>query len=783
MQTLTKENLQEYAGRNGQFYSQFLARYQASPFFLSWNWAAFFFLPLWLAYRKLWQPLGITLLLQFLIILAAMQLSIDYMYSYKSQLFSPIVLLLILTPVSFIAFGIMLLANSLYLRKAERVVQKQKSSTSNAVDNNLKTIGISRIAVFGAIVLSILLNLLAWLLAGNYPAQFSQDTTAYIAPESEKDSKSAQLTEMTVLKEQLTSYTYQEDTVQELEKILAPYEDISSLSTADEIKEIVESLLLNDKFSTLTLFTDKKLSLKKFAEHHEYKIIRYAFEQKNWLLLKFLSEKGDYSLQEIDLMRNPSSSNESRALQYAIKDGDIDSFRWMIKEETPVIAKFYKGKSPLMLAVMAKNIDMIKLLLEKGADPNYKNHNGNSAISLALEIKNNEIISLFSAKISQKSFSIKALNRAISSKKVDIAKRMIDSGININQASKEGKYPLEAAIDYNQGSNSQKVLVKYLIDKGANTNQLFDNNKYPPLYRMIYSTKGTELITYAIKHGAKLDYQDEFGTNLLGIAFNGGNRLDKVKFFVEQDLPLHKAMNDKGEIPLHRAITYNQPELISLIINKMIEHKQQRYLNSQDNDGQTPLHLSVQKNNEKLVHRLLTLGVDTTLVNNEQLGALQAISYANSKTILALLETAKSKSQQISIDTAYCQIYVAQEGDKTKQPHCARSAEYFLQKNIINQTIYHYLLAGNFDKIIRLADDKKALENCRCGYSYIDIAHAHLLKGNKEKTREYYKIASDYSAPYHNISELREERVKTLERLYPGFTQTINAVCKKLECQ
>lgn len=58
---MTKEALQAYAEKKGDYYARFLTRYQLTPTFLSWNWMAFFFLPYWLAYRKLWWPLAAVL--------------------------------------------------------------------------------------------------------------------------------------------------------------------------------------------------------------------------------------------------------------------------------------------------------------------------------------------------------------------------------------------------------------------------------------------------------------------------------------------------------------------------------------------------------------------------------------------------------------------------------------------------------------------------------------------------------------------------------------------------
>jgi len=417
MQSLTKDQLHAYAGSNGKYYSQFLARYQASPLFLSWNWAAFFFLPFWLAYRKLWKSLALILILQLLFILVISQLSIGtaiynlspslILYSLEKA-FDPLVLLIVLTPLSFISLAVVLLANSFYLNKAEETMLNREQGASNTGNDSLQIIGKSIPAIFVTILILFLIQLLAWALVDNRLTSlnelYAQTTTSDSADPTLSKSKEGknkepvQSAEIKKLKTQIASYSYNGKNTQELEEMLAPYDDISSLTTVDELHKPLESLLLNDEFTILSKLVDKKINIKQFAEHHNYELVKHAFKRENWGLLQFLSEKGGYSSQEIDLMRNTHSGDEGRALQIAIKENKPDIVRWMLKEKVPVKAKFYKGKSPLMLAVNVKSIEIIKLLLAKGANPNYKSLNGTSAASLAVETKDADIIELLSKK-------------------------------------------------------------------------------------------------------------------------------------------------------------------------------------------------------------------------------------------------------------------------------------------------------------------------------------------------------------------------------------------------
>lgn len=539
--TVTEEALHAYAGKNGEYYARFLTRYQRSATFLSWNWVAFFFLPIWLAYRKLWWPLVTIIGLEVIVTYLATRMMITGLspVTFKSMTFDQLLLFPVIIVIGFIGLGIVLLANSFYLKQAAQHIHNS--------DGELNTLHNKGRSVFAGILLFVLFGgvsgaYFSWqvLLQGKGPSTLS----GYVN-DAEGSGFSTNLlssaSSLKTLKTQLDAYNYHADTDHaELLGLLDAYDDLSYFNNNDQLLmgEIVYFPFREDDFALLQVLIDKRLNIEAIARSLNRDFLASARKDQRWAMMRFLIEKAGFKDGNKYLMK-PASYDDRRPLQVAIKAGELSSVRWMIERNIPITAKYYKGLSPLMVAVKAKQPDIVRLLLAKGANPNYKDLQGQSAATLALEIDNEAIIALFAKSLSKDSFSIEALNNAISKGNIPLAKKMIDTGMDLNRPSKQydKQYPLEMAISVNQGSKSQRVLVKYLIDHGADVNQPYNGGKEVPLYRMLYDTNGTELMAYAIDHGAKLDFKRN-GSNLLDLATRQEWMADKAQLLIKRGMSL-----------------------------------------------------------------------------------------------------------------------------------------------------------------------------------------------------------------------------------------------------
>ncbi len=223
-------------------------------------------------------------------------------------------------------------------------------------------------------------------------------------------------------------------------------------------------------------------------------------------------------------------------------------------------------------------------------------------------------------------------------------------------------------------------------------------------------------------------------------------------------------------------------------MDKMKANHEQAYFNTPDYlKGNTALHYAVQLDHEAIVTELLKEGGDIQLKNNFREGKLQPIAYAKNEKMLTLLQ---GSNDDHSINSGYCTTYVENSGDNSKQHHCLKSADYFLQKKYnVQGALFHYLLAGKTAKVIDLSKNNKFISNCYvCDGGYIDIAHAYLLQDNKRKAHEYYKMAfnvddgsSDQQEYWQKeINDKVMNKIAIMEKLHMGFTEKATALWQEV---
>jgi ankyrin repeat protein len=128
-------------------------------------------------------------------------------------------------------------------------------------------------------------------------------------------------------------------------------------------------------------------------------------------------------------------------LYEAVRDGNIEKVKTLIKAKAPLNGREGKDSlplSPLMIAANDNNYDIVKLLVDAGADLNKKNkENGKTALMYSSSNGHIETVKLLLQK----------------------------PGLLINAKDKEGKTALLHAVFY-----ARKEIVALLIDNKANVN-------------------------------------------------------------------------------------------------------------------------------------------------------------------------------------------------------------------------------------------------------------------------------------------------------------------------
>ena len=546
---------------------------------------------------------------------------------------------------------------------------------------------------------------------------------------------------MKALGKEFSSLLYNEKW-KEAEALIAHEDDLSSWSRVYGASRIILNLIANEKVDILEQLVNKKLSIPMVEWKSNYKFLEKAYRQEKWESLKFLVTKGGYPFDKKFWMK-PDGYRDYRPMQKIVKDKNIELLKLLVEHKIPVKAKHYKHDSPLIMAVKVENLEMIKLLVDAGANPNYNSLEGESAVALAQKSKDSSIRNYFQGDISSKSFSLDFLNKAIEKKDFALVKKIVDTKLNLNRKAKDyyERTPLEVAID--RGTTE---IVNYLLDHGADINHHFGSyNKYNALYEMVSEDNGVELVKSALKHGVDVNVKVNKKSSALGRAFHSGKvGLACAKLLVENGAILNEVTNYDDQLPIHTALDKQDDALSNLIIDRMVKEGDKNLLSQKDEYGNTPLHYAVWGGSEEIINRLIKLGVDTKVKNNE---GLQAISFSHNRKVLAQMEP--YSTDKASIGEAYCKAYVRNRGDKSKRNHCNVIAKHYADIGKHADAINYYFLGNSMDMVKQYASDDSWMRKCNCKgyYAYFDIASAYLLSGDKERAKVFYnKLLKPYSS-------------------------------------
>lgn len=282
--------------------------------------------------------------------------------------------------------------------------------------------------------------------------------------------------------------------------------------------------------------------------------------------------------------------------------------------------------------------------------------------------------------------------------------RLLNLNADINAIESRGRTALDIAILNNSVSAAET-----LIKRGADMTKAADKHGNSPLH--VASVNGNAaIVSLLLKHAPKclLDQPDKGGNTPLMMALGNGNRYlvegllqkkaDVTKCNLEDDGPLHSAVicatstdalqvfleragidreelnrrNKNGLTPLDRAILKNNFPVARLyldngaVVNCLPDRTNSLHLaaandfpdierlftpdliNSQDEDGFTPLHIAAQSGQANVVAKLLSAGADSQVMNFSEETPLMSVTHTEclptSRVIAELLLDANAGS-------------------------------------------------------------------------------------------------------------------------------------------
>ena len=259
-----------------------------------------------------------------------------------------------------------------------------------------------------------------------------------------------------------------------------------------------------------------------------------------FLLLPGMPDKamGPESLQPLDILS-------------AVKNGDLDRVRALLKQDPELIrAKDEYKNSLLRVALLENDSTMARLLIESGIDLNYAREDiGGSEIFGAIDVGSFEITKL-----------------------------ILEKGADIHSIRRWDNTPLEAAV-----LGGHKEIAYFLVDKGAALDA--QGPKAPRFLRAALGAGMDRITNQLIKvKGVDFGNVNALGDTLLHAAARSGETTF-IGLLVEKGLDPN-ARNVYGWTPLHTAASLGHSLMVETLVKNGADKR------ARTKDGQTPLNLA-----------------------------------------------------------------------------------------------------------------------------------------------------------------------------------------------
>jgi len=325
-----------------------------------------------------------------------------------------------------------------------------------------------------------------------------------------------------------------------------------------------------------------------------------------------------------------SERSGDTSLMFACKNGFDEIMKYLVENNADINAKNSWGHTPLMYASEAGNLLAVQYLLQHGAHINEKNNRGDSPVLLACKanhIKVMEFLIINGADILEIGQEGRTLIMYAAMKKdIRYLNSIFEADIyqnqkgleecekvnkpyvirNINATDQMGFTALMHAV-----INGNKEIVKCLLDNGADITIKNKRGQTAAFFAINSSNK--EIVKLLIRSDPDLiNNKDELGAKLLLFGVKKGN-LEIVELLLELGANVDHT-NSKGETALFHAIKICDDEVAIQLMNKGAN------VNAQDMNGDTPVMIAVRLDVFESCYMtkiLIEHGADILMRNND----------------------------------------------------------------------------------------------------------------------------------------------------------------------
>ena len=302
--------------------------------------------------------------------------------------------------------------------------------------------------------------------------------------------------------------------------------------------------------------------------------------------------------------------------------------------------------------------------------------------------------------------------------------KLIEIIPDINILNYKGENILQVALNYNNFE-----IVNYILEKEINVNNADYENGLTALHHAIIIDK-RKIIEKIIKKGGDINYLDNIGNSPFHYAVIEKN-IDLIEYFINEIDVKFNLLNLNGNIPIINYFNVNLSNENSREFEMLLKFIEKSNLNIINNEGNTPMHLLVEKylwEKEKIYSILKKKKINIFILNNNNETVYDLILNKDkiinlvSESYYYLLQKNKSKIKNNWEKKCSTQDYqmIKDNDDKEK---CIIQIKKFIVKNKVS-------IPNFYDYIINI-DSGIFVNTCFYTGSTIDILFGLLyLKNN-----------------------------------------------------
>ncbi|KAK8024530.1 nucleoside phosphorylase [Apiospora rasikravindrae] len=320
-------------------------------------------------------------------------------------------------------------------------------------------------------------------------------------------------------------------------------------------------------------------------------------------MLRLLLERGSNA--------NAQDAKGRTPIHLAVSNFDESSTRKLLQysQNLDLSLEDNKGFTPLRLAAREGHIWAIKLLLPVCGNIDAEDRDGFSALRWAFTMGHEVIVRLLidgganvNAPSSRGGWLILSEAAGYGNQRAGLVRFLLlerpDLHVELNRQDWHEMAPLEWAVIY------RGYEVAYLLLKAKAIASIRDKNGRTLLHRMIENWSDTEdnsLLWLLIEHKCSLELRDhDVDWTPLQLAIVRGN-MSASWLLIHGGTNL-RAQDRQGQTPLHTAVKYNRPLIVSLLLDHGAD------CDVLDISGNSPLHNAVAQDNHPLMAAFLSRG-------------------------------------------------------------------------------------------------------------------------------------------------------------------------------